>query len=54
MARHRAGEKHDERLWALINFEIWQRRFFDGDVTPDAYARPVVASRLSAKQPLAV
>jgi hypothetical protein len=18
-------------LWALVNFEIWQRRFFDGD-----------------------
>ncbi len=31
VARHRAGERHDERLWALINFEIWQRRFFDGE-----------------------
>jgi asparagine synthase (glutamine-hydrolysing) len=30
-ARHRAGENHTERLWALINFEIWQRRFFDGE-----------------------
>ena len=29
--RHRAGEQHDERLWALINFEIWQRQFFDGE-----------------------
>jgi asparagine synthase (glutamine-hydrolysing) len=29
VARHRAGEDHSERLWALINFEIWQRRFFD-------------------------
>ncbi len=28
-ARHSAGEDHSERLWALINFEIWQRRFFD-------------------------
>jgi asparagine synthase (glutamine-hydrolysing) len=27
--RHNAGENHDERLWALVNFEIWQRRFFD-------------------------
>jgi asparagine synthase (glutamine-hydrolysing) len=27
--RHRAGEDHSERLWALANFEIWQRRFFD-------------------------
>jgi asparagine synthase (glutamine-hydrolysing) len=27
--RHRSGEDHSERLWALANFEIWQRRFFD-------------------------
>ncbi len=30
VARHAAGENHAERLWMLINFEIWQRRFFDG------------------------
>jgi asparagine synthase (glutamine-hydrolysing) len=35
VARHNAGEDHSERLWALINFEIWQRRFLDGeDVCP--------------------
>jgi asparagine synthase (glutamine-hydrolysing) len=29
--RHQSGgENHDERLWALVNFEMWQRRFFDG------------------------
>ena len=28
---HHAGENHDERIWSLINFEIWQRRFFDGE-----------------------
>jgi asparagine synthase (glutamine-hydrolysing) len=27
--QHRSGENHSERLWALANFEIWQRRFFD-------------------------
>jgi asparagine synthase (glutamine-hydrolysing) len=32
VARHQAGENHAERLWALVNFEIWQRRFFDGEV----------------------
>ncbi|HKP45547.1 MAG TPA: asparagine synthase (glutamine-hydrolyzing) [Pyrinomonadaceae bacterium] len=32
--RHRAGENHDERLWALINFEIWQRQFFDREQRP--------------------
>ena len=29
--RHQDGEDHSERLWALVNFEIWQRQFFDGD-----------------------
>lgn len=29
--KHDAGENHDERLWFLINFEIWQRRFIDGE-----------------------
>ncbi|MBC7899723.1 MAG: asparagine synthase (glutamine-hydrolyzing) [Saprospiraceae bacterium] len=29
--KHNAGESHDERLWSLVNFEIWQRRFFDGE-----------------------
>ena len=31
VARHSAGEDHAERLWALVNFEIWQRQFFDGE-----------------------
>ncbi|MEP6946324.1 MAG: asparagine synthase (glutamine-hydrolyzing) [Acidobacteriota bacterium] len=31
VASHNAGEDHDERIWALVNFEIWQRRFFDGE-----------------------
>jgi asparagine synthase (glutamine-hydrolysing) len=25
-ARHQAGENHAERLWALVNFEIWMRQ----------------------------
>ena len=30
--RHQSGlEDHSERLWALMNFEIWQRRFIDGE-----------------------
>ena len=28
-ARHQQGENHDERLWALLNFEMWQRQFLD-------------------------
>jgi asparagine synthase (glutamine-hydrolysing) len=32
VASHNAGEeKHDERLWMLVNWEIWQRVFLDGD-----------------------
>jgi len=26
-----ATEKHDERLWMLVNWEIWQRIFLDGE-----------------------
>ncbi len=31
VAEHNAGENHDERIWSLLNFEIWQRRFIDGE-----------------------
>ena len=31
VAKHNAGENHDERIWHLVNFEIWQRRFIDGE-----------------------
>ena len=40
VARHAAGENHTERLWALVNFELWQRLFFDGE----ALAQPAVGS----------
>jgi asparagine synthase (glutamine-hydrolysing) len=32
VSRHKSGENHAERLWMLINFEIWQRRFIDDEV----------------------
>ena len=32
VARHMKGENHSERLWALVNFEMWMRTFFDGEV----------------------
>lgn len=31
VAGHQAGEKHAERLWSLVNLEMWQRRFIDGE-----------------------
>jgi asparagine synthase (glutamine-hydrolysing) len=30
--RHQQGEDHSERLWALVNFEMWQRQFLDGEL----------------------
>jgi asparagine synthase (glutamine-hydrolysing) len=34
--RHQTGgENHSERLWALVNFEIWQRQWFDGDAVSE-------------------
>ena len=30
-ARHQAGEDHTERLWSLVNMEIWLRQFMDGE-----------------------
>jgi asparagine synthase (glutamine-hydrolysing) len=32
VARHQSGaEDHAERLWALVNFEMWMRQFMDGE-----------------------
>lgn len=31
VAKHNSGENHDERIWDLVNFEIWQRQFIDGE-----------------------
>lgn len=31
VSEHDSGANHDERIWALMNFEIWQRQFFDGE-----------------------
>jgi asparagine synthase (glutamine-hydrolysing) len=37
--RHQSGaENHDERLWSLVNFEIWQRQFFDGETNHESTA----------------
>jgi hypothetical protein len=39
-AEHRAGRRdHGERIWRLLNLEIWQRIFIDGEMP----ARPDVA-----------
>jgi hypothetical protein len=33
---HQAGlANHSERLWSLVNLEMWQRRFIDGEEPAD-------------------
>jgi asparagine synthase (glutamine-hydrolysing) len=39
--RHQAGEDHSERLWALVNFEMWQRQFIDGESHKIVESEPV-------------
>jgi asparagine synthase (glutamine-hydrolysing) len=35
--RHQSGgENHAERLWSLVNFEMWQRKFMDGEEAKEA------------------
>lgn len=49
VSRHNVGENHAERLWMLINFEIWQRRFIDGEVehfAPEIQRETMLASSL--------
>jgi asparagine synthase (glutamine-hydrolysing) len=31
VARHAGGEDHSERLWSLVNLEIWHRVVVDGE-----------------------
>ena len=46
-AEHVSGTRdHSSRLWSLINFEVWLRRFMDGEPAPepqDARAEPAFA-----------
>ena len=48
VASHTSGEaNHSERLWSLINLEMWQRLQFDGEPIEDlrsAVARPAAVS----------
>jgi asparagine synthase (glutamine-hydrolysing) len=34
VSQHQRGEaNHSERLWSLVNLEMWLRRFIDGEST---------------------
>ncbi len=46
-AEHQSGLNHAERLWMLVNFEMWQRQFVDGEAVATAHvdvAEPVGVS----------
>jgi asparagine synthase (glutamine-hydrolysing) len=46
--RHARGEQnHDERLWALVNLEVWQRIFLDGEDPGDVARGFAVPTRAS-------
>jgi len=47
VSRHLAGENHAERLWCLINFEMWQRRFFDHEDAPSFYSHGELTSAVA-------
>ena len=40
VAEHAAGVNHSERLWSLVNFEMWQRQFIDGETNLEPVEMP--------------
>jgi asparagine synthase (glutamine-hydrolysing) len=48
VAQHQRGEaNHSERLWALVNLEMWFRRFIDGESATDHW-RPAYETMLTS------
>jgi len=47
VARHLSGENHTERLWTLVNFEMWLRQFMDGEAAGEPRGEP--AETLAAR-----
>ncbi len=44
VAEHVAGvQNHSPRLWALINFEVWLRQYFDGEPAAEPHFAPAEA-----------
>jgi len=48
VAEHQAGANHSERLWALVNFEMWLRQFFDGEYNLPMRDPPVELAHTAA------
>jgi asparagine synthase (glutamine-hydrolysing) len=51
-AAHHAGENHSERLWSLINLEIWHRIFLDGEDVDHVIAAEASSLRRGDVAPL--
>lgn len=47
VARHNSGENHDQRLFSLMTFEIWQRQFFEGEAADPAGSIRKIQEELS-------
>jgi asparagine synthase (glutamine-hydrolysing) len=48
VAEHSSGAAdHAERLWSLVNFEMWMRRFVDGEATRGESREPEPAAALA-------
>ena len=47
VAEHRSGINHAERLWTLMNFELWQRQFLDGEDLVTQSEKPPAAVRVA-------
>jgi len=45
-SEHRAGQRHNgDRIWRLLNLEIWQRVFLEGELpTPNSISRQAVVA----------
>jgi asparagine synthase (glutamine-hydrolysing) len=42
---HRRGAtNHSERLWSLVNLEMWFRRFIDGETAPETFDESVLVT----------
>ncbi len=49
VARHqRNGENHAERLWALVNVEMWLRQFMDGEDAGEFHTAQTEVAAISA------
>ncbi len=47
VGEHMAGANHSERLWALVNVEMWLRQFMDGEAAGEPSGEP--AETLAAR-----